>query len=265
MDQLVIRRVWQLERKAWSVAARAVVLPVTCLAARRNRHLVWRLWDVCFGAERPGVYPEVALSRLLDRTTPARVMELPAEPYHVSETELLALALLSSQVRARTIFEFGTADGRTTRNLAANVAPGGRVYTLNLQLHLDATHSQTVPVGFRFLGSPEAERITQLWGRSTEFEFAPYLGGCQLVFVDADHSEAAVWADSQVAMRLVDREAGVVVWHDALRFGIPMVLPRLIKEQEMPIHLVARTNLAILCFARGRPVLPSDWVRALPR
>ena len=207
----------------------------------------------------------MALSRLLDRATPARVMELPAESYHVSEMELLAVALLSSQVRARTIFEFGTADGRTTRNLAANVVPGGRVYTLNIPPHLDTTHSQNVPVGFRFQHSPEAERITQLWGRSTELDFAPYLGHCQLVFVDADHSEAAVWADSETALQLVDRDSGVVIWHDALRFGVQTALPRLMQEQVVPIYLVTRTNLAILCFAGGRPVLPAEWVRELPR
>jgi predicted O-methyltransferase YrrM len=216
---------------------------------------------VCFASRRPGVYKEVELASLIGRSTSVRILELPAESYNVTETELLALAAITSQGHADTVFEFGTADGRTTRNLAANVEPSGHVYTLNILVEQDRTHSQTVPVGFRFLDSAEAGRITQLWGDSRTFRFEPYYGRCQVIFIDADHADAAVWSDSHQALRLVDSRRGMIVWHDALRYGVQTALPRLMQREGLPIHLIAGTNLAFLCFARGRAVIPADWVR----
>jgi predicted O-methyltransferase YrrM len=236
---------------------------VTTLLRRTDRHLAWKLNEVCFGGARPGVYPEVTLANLVGGSTSSRVLELPAESYNVTEAELLSLSAITSYARARTVFEFGTADGRTTRNLAANVGTAGHVYTLNIPLDEDRTHYQRIPVGSRFAGSPEAERISQLWGDSRTFDFEPYCGRCDLIFIDADHSDAAVWADSQTALRLADRRRGIVVWHDALRYGVQTALPRLMRQDGLPIHLIAGTNLALLCFLQGTAVLPQEWVKAI--
>lgn len=257
----MIRLLLALQRVAWAVALRAIVLPVTTLLRRSDRHLVWRLNDLCFGGQRPGVYREVQLGSLIGRSTSTRVLELPAESYNVTETELLALAAITSHLHAGAVFEFGTANGRTTRNLAANIEPSGHVYTLNIPLDQDRSRSEAIQIGSRFLGSPEADRITQLWGDSRTFSFEPYYGRCQVVFIDADHADAAVWSDSQAALRLADPQRGIVVWHDALRFGVQRVLPRLMQQDGLPIHLIAGTNLAFLCFAQGRAMMPGEWVK----
>lgn len=257
----MIRTLWALQRAAWAVALRAIVLPVTTLLRRTDRHLVWRLNDVCFGGQRPGVYREVQLASLIGRSTSTRVLELPAESYNVTETELLALAAITSHLQAHAVFEFGTADGRTTRNLAANVEPSGHVYTLNIPPEQERTHSLDIQIGARFLGSPEADRITQLWGDSRTFSFEPYYGRCQVVFIDADHADEAVWSDSRTALRLADPQRGIIVWHDALRYGVQTALPRLMQQDDLPIHLIAGTNLAFLCFAQGRAMTPDDWVK----
>jgi predicted O-methyltransferase YrrM len=259
----MIERLLALQRAAWSVALRASALPVTTLLRRTDRHLTWRLNEVCFGARRPGVYQEVDLASLIGRSISARVLELPTESYSVTVTELLALAAITSHLHAQVVFEFGTADGRTTRNLAANVGPTGHVYTLNIPVDQDRTHSHTVPVGYRFLGSPEEDRITQLWGDSRLFGFEPYYGRCQVIFIDADHADGPVWSDSQVALRLVDAQRGMILWHDALRYGVQTALPRLMQQDRLPIHLIAGTNLAFLCFARGGAVTPGDWVQEI--
>lgn len=259
----MIRRLLELEWRALRLALRAALLPFTALLWRKERHLVWRLSEACFGADRPGVYPEIGLSDLLDRATTAHILELPRESYSVTELELLALAALTSFLRPRVVFEIGTADGRTTRNLAANVGAAGRVYTINLPLEEDSTHRQAVPVGFRFQGRIEAGRIVQFWGDSREFDFSPYFGRCQLVFIDADHSEEAVLADSKTALWLVDREAGLILWHDALRYGVQAALPLLMRQQSLPLGLIARTNLAMLCFAGGRAMAPEEWSREM--
>lgn len=255
---------FELQRKAWALALRCCVLPVSCLLSRRERHLMWRLYEVCFGALRPGVYPEVALSTLVGRDTVVTLAELPAEYYNLTELELLAVAALTRRLRPRTAFEIGTADGRTTLNIAINQAPEGRVLTLNLPLDQDYTvHRQECGVGERFLGHPAQQRITQLWGDSRTFDFTPYWGTCDLVFIDADHSTGAVRRDSETALRLVDRERGVVLWHDALRYGIQRELPELALRTGLPVFLVAETNLALLCFAKKAPLAPLEWIAAL--
>ena len=257
----MIRKLIQLQCAAWKLALKLSIIPVTVLLSRTDRHLVWRLWEVCFGSQRPGVYPEIRLTDIINKSTSTKVVDIPAEPYNVTSTELLALAAITSQLGATTVFEFGTADGRTTRNLAANIDLPGRVYTINLPLDEDSGHKQNVPVGFRFQDCPEVNYITQIWGDTKTFDFSPYFGCCQVIFIDADHSEAGVLADSDTAMKLVDSSRGIVIWHDALAFGVQKALPGLIREKKLPIYLINGTNLAILCFANQIPVPPHEWVK----
>ena len=115
------------------MALRAAVLPAGSLVRRRDRHLTWKLWEVSSGAERPGVYPEVSLGELVDADATVTIQSLPNQTYNVTELELLAVSALTRQIRARTAFEIGTADGRTTLNIANNAMPGGTVFTLNLR------------------------------------------------------------------------------------------------------------------------------------
>jgi predicted O-methyltransferase YrrM len=259
----MIKQVLQLQWKAWTIAIRTIIFPVTSLIRRKDRHLIWRLWEVCFGSQRPGVYPEVQLTKLMDSSTSVQLHDLPAEPYNVTITELLALAAITSQLDARTVFEFGTADGRTTLNLAANINLSGQVYTINLPLEQDSKHTQEVPVGFRFKERPEANRIKQLWGDTKTFDFSPYFNSCQVVFIDADHSHEAVWRDSQTALKLVDHRLGIIIWHDALAYSVQTALPRLMSQSNLPIHLIAGTNLAVLLFASGKTMMPDEWIRQI--
>jgi predicted O-methyltransferase YrrM len=256
----VSTRLLELQQISWAVTLRTLALPASVLLSRRDRHLVWRLWSVCFGESRPGVYTEIPSTLFFDGESAVRLLELRPEPFSITETELIVLAALARKVSGGNIFEFGTADGRTTLNLAANVG-AGRVYSLNIELHRDETHHQEVPVGARFHARSEAAQITQLIGDAKFFDFTPYERRCQLVFVDADHSEAAALTDSLASLRLVDRQYGAIVWHDALRYGVQHVLPRLMKAHTLPIRLISGTNLAILCFAAESPVDPLHWTK----
>jgi hypothetical protein len=205
------------------------------------------------------VYSEVELSAILSDDLSVSLSRLPSRSYNVTEHELLAIAALVRQAGTQTAFEIGTADGRTTLNIANNMMTGGTVFTLNLPLEKDRGHSQDVPVGHHFKGRHDSTRIVQLWGDSTRFDFSPYYGKCQSVFVDGDHFEPGVGRDCETALRLVDRRDGVVLWHDALRYDVQRVLPRMAREEPLPIHLIAGTNLAVLFFLDGRAVVPSDW------
>ena len=245
----------RLESAALKVAIKALTLPLTAPIVRRDRHLMWRLFENCFGSQRPSVYPEVALGHLVERQSEVRVVELPSETFNVTEYELFCIAAVARAIAPTLIVEFGTADGRTTLNLARNSPADCRVVTINLPLDQDAGHVQDTEVGSRFLNTAESSRIVQVWGDTRSVDLSPYERACQLVFIDADHSEEGVLADSLTALKLVDREA-VILWHDALRYGVQRGLPRLAREQQLPIHLISGTNLACLFFSDGKPALP---------
>ena len=262
MSSSFLSQLIELQQRAWSVALRAALLPVGSLIRRADRHLTWRLWEVSSGAQRPGVYPEVGLGAILSADCAVTLQSLPNQTYNVTELELLAISAIVKQIGAHTAFEIGTADGRSTLNIANNAAVGGTVFTLNLPLEQDrAGHTQDVPVGYQFLNRRTPASIMQLWGNSQTFDFSEYVGRCQVVFVDADHFEPGVSIDSQTALSLVHRHDGVVLWHDALRFDVQSALPRLAGEAGFPIHLITGTNLAVLFFLNGQPVSPLEWKR----
>lgn len=236
--------------------------------------MTWRLWEASAGANRPGVYPEVSLGAVLTADSTVTLQALPNETYNVTELELLTISAIVKQRQPRVALEIGTADGRTTLNIALNAAPGGTVFTLNLPLQQEATtagaksrtpwqdhagHKQDVPVGFHFLNRTTAASIVQLWGNSQSFDFTPYVGRCEVVFVDGDHFEPGVTIDSETALRLVDKSDGVVLWHDALRYDVQTALPRLARKEGLPVHLIAGTNLAALFFVEGQAVDPARW------
>jgi hypothetical protein len=65
-------------------------------------------------------------------------------------------------------------------------------------------------------GQPEQERIIQHLGDSATFEFAPFYGTCQLVYVDGAHSHEYVEHDTREALRMV-ADPGAVIWDDYWR------------------------------------------------
>lgn len=152
-------------------------------------------------------------------------LEFPAnlEDRHLWNLGALEQALMTQIVRSeklQTIFEIGTFDGSTTRLFAAAVAPQeGHVYTLDLppeDYHLTYPpegYDGGTRVGERFSGTEEASRITQLLGDSLTFDFSPWEGKIDLVFVDGAHDYPHGLADSRNALRLV-RPGGWIFWDD---------------------------------------------------
>jgi predicted O-methyltransferase YrrM len=156
---------------------------------------------------------------------PIRILEPESEMGNVSFGELILLNRLVAARQPNLIFELGTFDGRTTINLAANAPPGATVYTIDLpaasvartRLALDEDDKLYIekPVsGARFIGSEYAKKITQLYGDTGAFDFSPWCGKADFVFVDASHAAAYVRNDTEVALRLVGERDGMIVWHD---------------------------------------------------
>lgn len=168
----------------------------------------------------------------------------------------LVLAALGKLLDCKTIFEFGTYRGDTTWLLAHNL-PKARVYTLDLAgpeavsaAQLELTDGNEYfgrwDRGARFRGRLEANRISQLFGDSATFDFSPYAGAVDLVYVDASHSYSYVKSDSEAALRMLSA-SGTIVWDDYTHYpGIWAYLNNeLAPALERPIFHILGTRLAV--------------------
>jgi hypothetical protein len=147
-------------------------------------------------------------------------------PGGTSDTEAWILAALAKG--ARRLFEFGTCTGKTTYLWARNQPADGTVTTLTLApTQLDAYrpapgddptaegHARRESAYTRFLysGTDVEGRVRQLYGDSKAFDESPYVGACDVVFVDGSHARSYVVSDTAKALRMV-RPGGLVLWHD---------------------------------------------------
>jgi SAM-dependent methyltransferase len=176
--------------------------------------------------ERPvPVVPAFAAAELVSKGVPIRVLEPNVVDGNVSLFELFIIANLIQTLRPTRLLEIGTFDGRTTLNLAANSPPGAVVFTLDLPK--DSLNSTLLPLapfdakyignqatGCRFAGAEYQNHIVQLWGDSAAFDFSPFVGTMDFVFIDGAHSYQYVLQDSRTALRLLRNGRGVILWHD---------------------------------------------------
>ena len=167
----------------------------------------------------------------------------------------LVVCALASLLEAETIFEFGTYHGETAWLLARNL-PHARVLTLDLEGQ-DAVGRAALELtdldeyfrewgrGSRFRDTPEAERITQLIGDSATFDFAPYGGSVDLVYVDASHSYSYVRSDTEAGLAMLS-PSGTIVWDDYTHYsGIFAYLHELAPTLDRPIYHLVGTRLAV--------------------
>jgi predicted O-methyltransferase YrrM len=125
---------------------------------------------------------------------------------HLIETSFL-LSLIKG-INAKLVFEIGTYKGATTSNIAYNLAKSGKIYTIDL------------PPGFDFVpgelfqnDKKVRDSIIQLHGDSTQFDFSPFYGKIDLMFIDGNHRYEYVLSDSENAVKCVKKN-GYIVWDD---------------------------------------------------
>ena len=206
----------------------------------------------------------------------ALVEHKPGEIISCSIEELYYLAAITQCARPRRIFEFGTFRGRTTLNLALNAPDDAVVYTLDLPPHglraigqereLLPSDVSTIDVnahetGKHFREHRAGHKIVQLWGNSLEFDFSPYFGKMDLIFVDAAHAYRFVKSDTENALKML-APAGVLLWHDYMSFGEMHDVTRYLFELagKLSISQLGSTTLAVFRCARKRPAQSSDEV-----
>ncbi|MDQ6789510.1 MAG: class I SAM-dependent methyltransferase [Candidatus Dormibacteraeota bacterium] len=175
----------------------------------------------------------------------------------------LVLGALAKLLACRTIFEIGTYRGEASWLLAHNI-PDVHLWTLDLP-DLEAADHMTFELtdrdeyfthwerGARYAGTPEAARITQLFGDSGTFDFSPYKGKMDLVYIDASHSYSYAKSDTEAALQLLS-PGGTVVWDDYTYYpGLFAYLNELAATLEPPIVHILDTRLAV--YSRKR------WLR----
>jgi predicted O-methyltransferase YrrM len=174
------------------------------------------------GGGPPKLIPTIPAGEILPDCEAVEMTAVDSTHENVTLYELCLIVRLCRMQGARAIFEIGTADGRTTANLAAAGADA-QVFTLN---------PPRPKLGARFQGTPLERRITQLIGDSSVFDFSPFFNSMDFVFIDANHHYEYVRRDSQTALRLL-RAGGTAVWHDYIEHwpGVMRTLNELFASQ----------------------------------
>jgi predicted O-methyltransferase YrrM len=175
----------------------------------------------------------------------------------------LVLGALAKLLTSRSLFEIGTYRGEASWLLAHNL-PDARLWTLDLpdleaadHLALELTDRNEYFMhwerGARYAGTPEAARITQLFGDSATFDFSPFKGKMDFVYIDASHSYSYAKSDTEAALQLLAPN-GTIVWDDYTYYpGLFAYLNELATTLNQPIVHLLDTRLAV--YSRKR------WLR----
>jgi hypothetical protein len=135
--------------------------------------------------------------------------------------------------------------------MAANTK--AKIYTLDLppRDHKDYTQpkvwdpeSDVYPdqPGVRFHGTPYERRIIQLFGNSQTFDFTPYYGVVDFIFVDGCHHYDFVVSDSKNALKMMS-SGGIVVWHDYAPYSAGVLQGLNELSREVPLAHIHGTSL----------------------
>lgn len=166
--------------------------------------------------------------------------------------ELAYLALITKAMQPKEIFEIGTFRGRTALNFALNSPDPCRIFTMDLPPEerdklsselgaADRGIVQASETGIDYRGKDVSSKIQQIFGDSNKFDFSPYFGRMDIVFVDGAHDYRSVRSDSVNAQRMV-RPGGVIVWHDFANYGDYNDVTRAVLELFPPSRVIQIEN-----------------------
>lgn len=145
---------------------------------------------------------------------------------NVSLFELLCIVHLVGRSAPRRIFEFGTFNGRTVLNMAANSPKDTVLYTIDLPVTPGPRSKESLdPEEMLFVNNAAREsrlyestrwkkKIIQYTEDSTQFDFKELAGSIDFVFIDASHRYENVLVDTRNALALLRSKGGIILWHD---------------------------------------------------
>jgi len=144
--------------------------------------------------------------------------------------EAQILSALTFSIQPKAIFEIGTYQGLTALHFAQNTPSDSTINTLDLPgdfadtakediLNFNYSDLLVVNLSMKSLNHriyqnhPMRHKIKEIFENSINFDFSPYYGKIDLVFIDGNHSLPYVKSDTEAAMKMLTKN-GVVVWHD---------------------------------------------------
>lgn len=243
--------------RAWSALVGQVILSLACPVRKRLRK------TMVVGEMLRSRLPWTRLDSIIPETVSdqecVRIKALRTQLHNCTLHELATLAAITKWIGPRRALEIGTFDGRSTLAIAANMPDNGVLFTMNLSPEYvmsqipspsyDERLALKVESGVRFKETDESRRITQLYCDSTRYDYST-MDECQLIFIDGCHKREAVLTDTRNALAIIDKRRGVILWHDATRYGVKPALEHL-RARGLRIYLILGTTLAILVFQDG--------------
>ena len=232
------------------------LLKITALQPSRLSHVLgtalWASEEVAHHDRDLTRFPVTTVDDLLPVTGPPLKIELalfPKTHASISPLEFTCLVLLMKRTRARNIFEFGTYKGVSITQLALNLPPESKIYTLDLPDEPTDTRFAiadaedaviAAETGKGALVPPDLRpRIRFLKQDSAALDESPYAGQMDFVFVDGAHNADYVRNDSEKGWRML-RSGGIIAWHDC-RVQDPAVVQFLLASSYTPSHISGTT------------------------
>ncbi|EDY83972.1 hypothetical protein VDG1235_3599 [Verrucomicrobiia bacterium DG1235] len=206
----------------------------------------------------------IAAHELIDSSEEIVLQQYIRGRWQVTMVELTVIASLVRKRSPESIFEIGTFDGRTTLNLWLN-RPEASMHTIDLPAGSPGAPDGKTP-GMLIQDKVKDGKIEQIFGNTLEFDFSPWFGAQDYVFVDAGHGYQNAISDSRTALRLVEGREGVVVWHDyAVMPGVTQAVEEIMSEvvSEVDFVWVEDTSLAIMIPKTGHPIKLSNGLSGL--
>jgi predicted O-methyltransferase YrrM len=242
---------------------KAITHPRSSLSWIRRGHLAKDPVFVSHTYWFDGTLPRVPLATILPNVEQAEVV-LPRAFHRKSGTsinveEACHLGAIARRINATKALEIGTYDGNTALVLAANLAPGGQVVTVDLPPNFDTQKQDSLAIpdvelnltprdqlGRQYQGNPLSSRIRQVYGDTATLDWSKLGGPFDMIFIDGCHSEAYVRSDSQNALNHLS-PGGVIVWHDYCTYpGVAKVVDQLAHVgTKMKVYAIEGTRLAV--------------------
>jgi predicted O-methyltransferase YrrM len=160
--------------------------------------------------------------------------DLPEPNYengNISFFETVVICLLCRNNKFESILEFGTFNGRTTINIAANISEIGNILTVDLpkgdinntKFPLEGINEKDKHDELGYVGKTNKlyhrhplklkGKIRQLWMDTAQFPVNQYKEAFDFIFIDASHTYANVLNDSYNVLKCI-KENGFILWHD---------------------------------------------------
>ena len=126
--------------------------------------------------------------------------------------DIALLRALAKQYGVQDYFEIGTWRGESVANVA-DVAQHCVTFNLPKEDIIKLIDNPLYADLHSFF-SKELSNVEQCYGDSQHYDFSPYFGKFDMVFVDGDHHYESVKKDTETAFKLLKGERSIIVWHD---------------------------------------------------